>query len=268
MKNIAKAILRKPIDRLVSKRLREQHFYPTTYIKENDIIIAGFPKSGNTWMQNLISGVLYGIDSTLLPDRLTQELVPEITKGYYKRILNFVCFKSHDLPKPEYRKIIHLVRDGRDAMASYYHFRKGLGYNETYKQHIIEGQNVYPCKWHLYNEKWIENPYNSDIITIRYEDLLKNPLIEMQRICKFIGVERQNELILRSIEGNSFKNMQKKEETFKKHSNIWPDDKKFFRKGKIGSYKEEIPKELVKYFENESHLILSHFGYSNSGSKT
>lgn len=249
------------VDNLIVNRLAEQHYYPSKHIQENDIIIAGFPKSGNTWMQNLVTGVLYGIDTNYLPDRLRAELVPAVRKGFYKRVLDFTCFKSHDLPKPEYRRVVHLVRDGRDAMASYYHYRNTLGFKESREDHIIKGKGVNPCKWHLHAEEWINNPYNAEIITIRYEDLLSNPLEEMRRFCDFAHVIRDDELIMKSVEGNSFKNMQRKEELFKRDSNKWPEGKKFFRKGKIGSYKEEIPPELIRFFEEESKEALTHFGY-------
>ena len=31
-------------------------------------------------------------------------------------------FKSHHRPKAEYRRVVYLIRDGRDAMMSYYNF--------------------------------------------------------------------------------------------------------------------------------------------------
>jgi len=43
-----------------------------------DIFIVGYPKSGNTWMQNLVAGVIYGIDARLAPDSLIQDLVPDV----------------------------------------------------------------------------------------------------------------------------------------------------------------------------------------------
>lgn len=249
------------IDKIITKRLSSKHYYPSSHIEEQDIIIAGFPKSGNTWMQYLISGIIYGMDTHYLPDRLRAELVPATKKGFYSRVLDFTCFKSHDLPKKEYRKVIHLVRDGRDAMASYFHFRNAKGFDESMEDHIIRGKGVHPCKWHEYNQQWIDNPYNAEIMVIRYEDLLDNTFKEMKRFCDFANIKRDDSILLKSIEGNSFSSMKTKEKQFKRDGTNWSKKKSFYRKGKSGSYKEEIPQELIKYFESESESVLKHFGY-------
>lgn len=243
--------------------LKNEHFYLTSYSEPQDVFVAGYPKSGNTWMQHLLASLIFGIDPQYLPDKLAQELVPSVKKNetYYKRYLPFCCFKTHRLPSPRHRKVIHLIRDGRDVMASYFAMHKAMGKNFSLEEMIINGKGLVPCKWHEHSRKWIENPYNAETIQVKYEDLIHTPKKELIKICAFIGLERSEELIEKSIKGNSFASMQKKEEKYGMNNKKWNKDEKFVRKGKIGTYNEEIPEELITYFTNESKEELTYFGY-------
>lgn len=243
--------------------LKNQQFYPTSYVEPQDIFIAGYPKSGNTWMQHMMASLIYGIEPQYLPDKLAQELVPEIKRNetYYKRFLSFTCFKIHNLPKPEYRRVIHLVRDGRDAMASYFAMQKGLGKDISLKDMIVDGKGIVPSKWHEHSKQWIENPYDAEIIQVKYEDLLQEPKREIEKICAFIGLVRSDELIDKCVKGNSFESMQEREEKYGIGNKNWNKKERFVRKGKIGTYKEEIPENLNNYFTDESRKELQYFGY-------
>jgi hypothetical protein len=241
---------------------KEYDLIPINYTLEQDIFVCGYPKSGNTWMQNLLVGVIYGITTEYLPDALAQKLIPDVHyEQYYRRYLNFAVFKSHHLPMPEYKKVIHLIRDGRDAMVSYYAMNKASGINYSLAEMVIEGKGIM-SKWNEHTQQWLNNPYGADILVVRYEDLLINPSDVLLKICSFIGIERDIDLIKRAISGNTFAKMQEKENTFGKfNSNYTDKNYKFFRKGKIGSYKDEMPKNLIHYFEKESKNQLAAFGY-------
>lgn len=268
MKNFIKSILRpKSVQaeknrKVIREHMLENNYSPIGDIRAEDIIIVGFPKSGNTWMQNLIAGVLYGIDTTFLPDKLTQILIPNLHGTYfYKRLLDFTCFKSHLLPQPSYKKVVYIVRDGRDSLVSYYHMNQADKKEVTMEEMVKEGKGIYPSKWHEHVKAWKENPYNAEIMWIRYEDLHLQPLVEMKRFCEFAGIERDEDLLKRSIQGNSFKKMQKKEEKYGWDNQQWNAEEKFIRRGKMGSFRDEMPADLIRYFENEASEQLVELGY-------
>jgi hypothetical protein len=247
---------------LIDSYLLDNGFKHISFNEPQDIFIVGFPKSGNTWIQNLISGILFGIDTNFLPDKLTQILTPNIHGSkYYKRLLDFTCFKSHLLPQPEYKKVVYIVRDGRDSLVSYYHMIKAQGQFTTMQEMVVDGKGLSPCKWHEHVRQWKKNKYNAEILWIRYEDLHSKPLEEMRRFCEFAGIERTDEIIQRSIKGNLFNNMQKKEEEFGWDNQKWNKEEKFIRKGKTGGYLEEMNHELIKIFDAESKTELLDLGY-------
>ena len=158
--------------------------------------------------------------------------------------------------------MVYIVRDGRDSLVSYYHMIKAEGKDTTLREMVIDGKGIIPCKWHEHVRQWKENKYNAEILWIRYEDLHSKPLEEMRKFCDFVGIARTDDTIQRSINGNSFNNMQKKEEKFGWDNQKWNKEEKFIRKGKTGSYLEEMNPELIDYFNNESKTELLALGYN------
>lgn len=231
-------------------------------VEADDIIVVGFPKSGNTWFQNLIAGVIYNIDIRNLPFALIHEIVPSLTSGYYRRYQSPTYFKSHELPKPEYKRVIYLVRDGRDAMVSYYHFQQGIGDPLSW-EYLIEHGAKYYGRWHNHVQEWRANPYNAQMIMIRYEDLLSNPIQEMLKLCDFAEIERDEATLQWAIDNAAFDKMQQREKTFGAGNNF-SDDHLFVRRGKKGSYKDEMPPEILKQFVAQSYDTLATLGYNVS----
>lgn len=264
-----KAYINTIIQEAISKHEKERNEWdlevPISQTHDDDIFIVGYPKSGNTWMQSIISGLYYGIDTQYLPDRLAQEIIPDVhARRYYKRFGGINFFKSHHLPRPDYKNVIYIVRDGRDALISYYHFNLNLGLDFSLEDMILYGKGLFPSKWHEHLKQWIENPYSAKILFIRYEDLILNPLNEINRLCQFINIERDDEIVKRVIQGTAFSKMKDKANIYDGMGHKLLEGEKgvnFFRSGKIGSYKNEIENRLLDYFDKESSVELKKFNY-------
>lgn len=230
----------------------------------DDVFIVGYPKSGNTWLQNILVELVYGIDTTKINDSLLQELVPDVHfKRYFKRFGKRMFFKSHFLPKPEYRKVIYILRDGRDVMVSYHHYLKATGQvtgdiSSTIQTH----KALFPSKWHVHVETWLNNPYDSDMLVIKYEELLENPVKTLHLVTDFLELDVLVGQIEEVIERTSFGKMQDKEKsTGWDNSRDWPEDKLFVRRGTSGSYKDEMPAITLDCFLAESSRTLKRCGY-------
>jgi hypothetical protein len=229
-----------------------------------DVFITAYPKSGMTWFQNLVCGAIHGNNLDLFSYKLMAQLIPEIgVHQYYQRFTTPMFFKSHEMPHPDYRRVVYLLRDGRDVMVSFAHFREGLKRNKTgYWDVVLNREHVEPKYiWHKHVEAWLENPYQADLLLIRYEDLHRQPLVELQRLGAFLGVERETAWLEDVIEKSRFDRMSQREDQYGIHVPKWPSDQKFIRRGKIGSYKDEMPPEVLEVFLKQAGETLQELGY-------
>jgi hypothetical protein len=228
----------------------------------DDIFVVGYPKSGNTWMQHLLAGLRFGIDPRLSPDSLIQDLVPDIyfTK-FYKRYLTPTFFKSHDLPKPSHHRVIYLIRDGRDAMVSYFHYLDALGAPPDRLELVSTGAGLFPCRWHEHVEAWLANPYGAEIMTVSYERLKADLITELGRICQFAGLEHGQAILSFIARNCTFETMRENERKYGRADPVWPRNKAFMRRGEVGSYKDEMAPEILEAFLQLSAPALRRMGY-------
>jgi hypothetical protein len=251
------------LDNHADKRIRSVlGMVPTTEFDEDDVFIVGHPKSGNTWFQNLAAGVIHGVDPEYARDALIADLVPGHRRRYYKRYSKPMCFRSHHLPRPEYRRIVYLLRDGRDVMVSYFHHLQAVRGREVDFLRVVRGDDViWPYKWHEHVEGWLANPYRAAMMIIKYEDLKTDPVKELRRFCKFGGWERDDSLLSSVAQKGSFEKMLRKEVIQGMDNPNWPRDKLFVRRGEVGSYLDEMPRHILEAFLHEAGDTLRKFGY-------
>ena len=146
---------------LVDRRIASQTgLTPISRFSDEDIFIVGYPRSGNTWFQHLVTGIYFGVDLDVGPVDLVPELVPDVHfKNYYWRIKTPMFFKTHHLPRPEYKRVVYLVRDGRDVMVSYYHYQaKMMNARIDFLEMVRDGGGLFPGKWHEHVQAWAANP--------------------------------------------------------------------------------------------------------------
>jgi hypothetical protein len=236
---------------------------PIDQFMENDVFIVGYPKSGNTWMQYLLAAAFYGIDLQTAPDALIQDLAPDVHfKRFYKRYFPVTFFKSHFLPRPDYRKVVYLLRDGRDAMVSYRHYLEALcGEKLDFLKLVQSGDKFFPCKWHEHVAQWLANPHSAQMITVRYEELKKDPVSQLRRIGGFAGLACPPGVLERAAQNSSFAAMQAREASFAWENPQIPKSKPFIRRGQIGSHQDEMPPDVREAFLHEAGAMMKKAGY-------
>lgn len=232
-----------------------------------DIFIIGFPKSGHTWMQNLVAHALYGNEGEpALPKRVVH-LIPDIHHlKFYERHQSPMFFKAHSLPEARFKRVIYLLRDGRDVMVSYWHYIQALESREVNFLRMVQtGEGFFPpVKWHEHVGQWLSNPFGGEIITVRYEDLKKDAATELERVFAFAKLDVSRPRIERAVTRSSFEKMQRNEKENWQHPPQWDKSKMFIRRGETGSYQDEMPADVQAAFMADASPMMQKLGYANA----
>lgn len=222
--------------------------------KLNLIHITEYPKSGGTWLTQLISS------TTGLPTRRN-----ELPK-YERSVMH-----GHYLFSDKFNKSVCVVRDGRDVVVSYYHhliigndnmFKSDLKKKRLMNRRELLGfEDINDVKSNLpkfieylhsdYAKKlngftwgeFIDSYLNKDnVLVVKYEDMLLNTAVEVERVLDFIDIKVENKKIQSIVDKYSFKNQTSRVPGQE-------DKKSFLRKGISGDWKNYFNKESAHLFD-------------------
>jgi len=246
----------------VEDKLLKIGLHPISYFNDQDVFIASYPKSGVTWLQHMTASLIYGLDASIVPDNLVNFLIPDThAVDYYLRTVFPTVFKSHSLPRPHMKRVVHLVRDGRDVMVSYHAMLNSQGHNVSLEEMINNDKHVYPCSWASHCEQWLHNPYNAEILRISYEELILDTTKTLRKYSEFLNINVDENTLNRTIEKSKFANFQQKEKNQGWLPSFSMGNGVFFRRGKIGSHKDEMKREIKNIFDDKNKYIMNKLGY-------
>ncbi|XP_044106070.1 amine sulfotransferase-like isoform X1 [Neovison vison] len=237
-------------------------------IRENDVFIVTYPKSGTIWFQQLLS-LIYSEDHRKGAGKLeTMDRVPFLEYNFRK--MDFGerpsprLFSTH-LPyylvpsglKNKKAKIIYVYRNPKDVMCSYFHFAKNVmsqftGTFEEFMKQFLEGR-VMGSLWFDHIKGWYEHRSLFNIQFMTYEEMKKDLRGSVSKICKFLGKGLSEEDMDAVVRQATFENM--KDDPLANYDNIitsgyGPNVKgHFLRKGTIGDWKNHLTVEQNERFD-------------------
>ena len=212
------------------------------------IWLASFPRSGNTFFRNILFEV-YGIKSSAYHKDEKRTL--------NKQYASFELVKTHLLPAHlpaefQNKKSVYIIRDGRDCLVSIAHHRKditekGSPFYNNLLEAILAAEGSYFGGWSENVKQWTEK---ADIV-IRFEDLIKNPIKEVEKLRSIFDLPNPDISKLPNFKVLKFGKPKYGGNTALKH----------FRKGKIGGWKDDLPPELHRLFWdlNSKEMLENNF---------
>lgn len=240
----------------------------------DDTFIVGFPKSGNTWLAFLIG------NTNLLLNKLPIQVTWWNLNDYVTTIDPVYELPEAKLPLPggrfiathseyhiHYRKVVYLVRDPRDVLASYFDMALKHGWVNDSMDQFLQHPEFGAQAWKRHVEGWLNRKGLLKIHFIRYEDMQTNLRGTLDRLYRFFGLNVDPEIFKVAIERSSFENMSKAEKEYKQ----WSFEPKSFthvRHGKANSFHQELTVEQVAYIEQECGPLMEQFGYESTTSKS
>ena len=183
-------------------------------------------------------------------------------------------------------KIIHIIRDGRDAAVSAVHhswnfgkIRKGGEASAKRTTHrkrdphemrsmgesiFAEGQlRKFAAEWSARVSSTVEDgptlPGNG-YVEVRYEDLLERPEEEVRRLLEFLRAEASEKTVKRCVNAASF------EKLSKGRTRGQEDPTSFFRKGIAGDWSNVFTEQDKVLFKKEAGDLLIRLGYEKDDS--
>lgn len=168
-------------------------------------------------------------------------------------------------------RFIHVLRDGRDVVASMLAASKGWGQAwapndvslaaRAWRSHVLSARKA--------------RDWQDCYLEIRYEDLLANGALELRRLFSFCGVEATAAECLEIHDRFAFDRMRSGSEV--SSSIVWggeiadrfgtqirePDG--FFREGRAGSWQDSLRPADLWCFDKVAGQLLSELGYAESG---
>jgi estrone sulfotransferase len=256
--------------RKIAKAVQRRSF--ANSIRPSDVFIVTYPKSGTTWLSFMIASILKTDTDEELNCHTFLKYVPDINDAYFKgghlgqlsRQSDPRFFYVHAPCEPLFKKVIYIIRDPRDVMVSYYHFKlmTNARFFSSLKE-FISCDNHCPCRWDKHVTGWLLHGHNSDICLLRYEEMKKDPAMALRRVLDFAGLAYTEADIKRAVEASTFQKMRSAE---LKHGLAGPEvlkntNEHLVRRGKVGGWRDELDEESVRILEEKYGAVMRIVGY-------
>jgi hypothetical protein len=129
--------------------------------------------------------------------------------------------KTHEPYRPRYRSAIHLVRDPRDVVLSYFKFLQRNGKLviprsmdedaafDRFVTAFVNGRLDPHGTWigHLSSWTAARTCGAADVLTVRYEDMRSDPMGTLELITRWLGGQAEREEIARAVDSCSIDQM-------------------------------------------------------------
>ncbi len=169
--------------------------------------LACYPRSGSSFLRIILKQV-FGLSScSLYEGEIARwEIAPGVADlvGHYERgaraksverngVSGLEIVKSNE-PPLDNEPAIYLIRDGRSAIVSYYHYLNDIQGLPATLEELIHGE-VFPGFWADHYKAWAPRRRPRTLF-LRYEELTRSPKDACAKIADFIGKPPINDLRL------------------------------------------------------------------------
>ncbi|MFO0837730.1 MAG: sulfotransferase domain-containing protein [Phycisphaerae bacterium] len=230
------------------------------------IILTEFPKSGGTWVTTMLG------DAQCLPrrDLYTNDdwvrfnifVHPWYEHALSTRFPAECVIKSHELPDSSLiagsDKKLHLVRDGRDAVVSWWHHESDLelsnGFRERFDENFDDFVRQRAARWSTYVRAWRE----TRVPELRYEAFLADPLGQLRDALLALDLPIDQIRLRMAVAANS------RQRVHRSFERILPRRNVFVRKAVVGDWRTHFSPRNIVDFKRVAGDALIELGYERN----
>jgi hypothetical protein len=223
-----------------------------------------------------------GVESSdLTPDEIDclqpdmyRQIAEERDRTLFIKIHDALTYTSEGrlhIPEDVTTGAIYLIRNPLDVAVSFAH-HSGASIDRTIARMVNESHALSPnflcldnqlrqqlLSWGGHVLSWVDAP-GIRVFPVRYEDMQFKPLETFILLVRFAGLPVDTDRIQKAIELSSFQRVQQQERDHgfqERH----PRAESFFRRGKVGSWREVLTPEQVNRIIEDHYDVMRRFGY-------
>lgn len=235
-------------------------------ILPDDIFVASYPKSGNTWLRFILANMKSKGEEITFQN--IDQYVPDVYTS--KHIINSQTqrrmIKTHQALFDHYPRTVYIYRDYRDVLVSFYHYETALQhFNGTPEEFISSGNVAQPFgswKDHVQQALDFQQKHPKRMLLLQYEAMLEQPLEHLKKIADFCNL--QPALTFEEIGHRCAFAALRENET--RHGSDFQTQSQspFFREGKKGSWRDVFTDRMIATLQNDKQLaaLMQRLGYS------
>jgi len=253
--------------------------------RKGDVLLAVYPKTGTTWMMNIVRQLMYLKDPEMMK---VAQLIDNPLFAYLEfgnrtkyEILERLPLKprmlvTHMMPdvinlkkfEDAGVKVIQCYRNPKDSIVSFfYHMLAVTGEHRRaqYPEYFTDDFNVFfdrltageaptgykPGEWYPhYLKQWddYKKQHENMFHRVAFEDLKKDANSRIKEIASFLGISITDEEASQVVENTTFKSLKSKNDGSRPGN--------FFRKGEIGDFKNHLTSEQEARVEESMKAVL------------
>ncbi|XP_077985538.1 sulfotransferase 2A1-like [Glandiceps talaboti] len=269
-----------------SKAVEERRLDKLWDIRDTDIIISTFAKSGTLWTLTLLSEMYddlnWKLPATGKAVRLSYiyEKTDEFVPGLYGEQVRHVKKSLKDMPSPRLLvchlpsqffhtawkegtrkcKVISITRNPKDVCVSLYHFMKSIKFTrmklswEEWVEAFVDGK-VWFGPWLDHVEGWNKYGVEDNVFHLSFEEMKTDLKSSLEKIAEFLGRPVCDAKLDEVVKSCSMTSMKKNNEDSQKWSIMdegsFKKSGQYLRKGKVGDWKSHFTVAQNEYFDDK-----------------
>ncbi len=241
-------------------------------VQPTDCFITSWPRSGNTWMRFLVGHAVCTHVSALDGPSLDQ-LIPVADRADLPRLLAQPAgqtprfFKCHEpcIPYLTRGRVVHIIRDGRDAALSYYDYKRNTGksryHDLSFSQFLrlmLRGKVGYGS-WHDNVGGWWSRRDHPAVLIIRYEDMLADTESQLRRVLRHFGLVVDDHAIRQAVHRSTVRTVYR---AFDNHESHGPGEFRGGLGGGAGRWRDAFSDDDLALFMQHAGALLDELGYT------
>lgn len=233
--------------------------------RADDLYIAAFPRSGSTWLRTMLAAVKWP-DEELVP-LLYNTRMPAVSirnVSLIRKVESPRLIMTHGLWTPEMKRAIYVVRDGRDALVSFYHYKTTRAGVEMPFDEFLKGyaNGRYGKRWEQNVQSWLgeaRHRLGENLHIVHFEKLKSDTKKTLEGVCHFADIPVTDEMLERAAKLSSIESMKAIEQ--RESGKDLAPDASFYRGGRTGQWQDYLVGEELMLFSEKTKVGMNLAGY-------